>query len=323
MNRMQMELQKLASSGKMLGLCIAVGVGAVVSLLTALANANVGGGIVVNILNIIVAVSLFLVYSKAKTGNEVDSQSIKIIKIVYNIRYIFLIIVTVILCAAFGICAGASSKIANEIINHKEEIYDWMEENDEYFEQASSSSSMSKDEMIDSIKKNIEDEDNLKAIISMISISCLVIFLITFVILILYYAKMTRLLKGMYLNSLGGSQIDTYASGYVSFCLIVSAVFTAFAVIGSLSTPLGLLSSIASTAALVLTYLVIKEYKDITFRMAYAQPQAYMPQGYGQSVNQGYNPNNYNGPQFNNPNDYNGPQYNDNQNNDDQNNINQ
>lgn len=318
MNRMQMELKDLASSGKMLGLCIAVGAGAAISLISSLATSGVGAGIVINVLSIIVAVSLALIYSKAKTGNEIDSQSIKIVKIVYNIRYIFLIIVTVIIVAMLGICAGASSTIAKEITDNKEKIYEWMDDHDEYFEQAASSSSMTKEEMIDNIKKTIEDKDSLQSIISIISITCLGIFLITFIIMIIYYAKMTRLLKGIYLNSLGGSQIDTYASGYVCFCLIVSAVFTAFSVIGSIATPLGLLSSLASTAALILTYLVIKEYKDISFRMAYAQPQAYMPQGYGQGVNQSYNPNNFNGPQYNNPNDYNGPQYNNP--NDDQNN---
>ena len=159
--------------------------------------------------------------------------------------------------------------------------------------------------------------------------------------MILFYGKMTRLLKGIYLNSLGGSQIDTYSSGYVSFCLIVTALFTGLSCVGAIVNPLSLISSLASTACLVLMYLVIKDYKDISFRMAYAQPQAYMPQGYGQGVNdmnqnfnyngsQFNNPNDYNGPQYNNPNDYNGPQYNNpndytgngNQNND-QNNFNQ
>lgn len=321
MNRMQMELKEIASGGKMLGLCIAVGISTVVSLITALTSANITGGIIVNILGIILCVGLFLVYTKASTGNELDSSSIKLIKIIYNIKYVFLIIATVLVVLGCAMVAALSSSVADYIVEHKEEVYEWIDEHEDVFEASATSSSMSKDEFIEKLKEGIEKKDSIAQIISIFAISLLVIFLIAFIIMIIYYAKMTRLLKGIYINSLGGAQIDTYSSGYISFCLIVSAIFTAFSVVGAIATPLTLISSLASVASLVLTYLIIKEYKDTTFRMAYAQPQAYMPQGYGQGYDQGYNnPNSYNGPQYNNPNDYNVNNQN-NQTNDDQNNY--
>ncbi|HAH18281.1 MAG TPA: hypothetical protein DCL29_04645 [Eubacterium sp.] len=341
MNRMQMELKDLASSGKMLGLCIAAAISTAVSLIASLQSTGGFGGIVVNVFTIIACVGLFLVYSKAKSGNELDSSSIKMIKVVYNIKFVFLIIVTILFIAIMGIVAAASGSISDEIIDHKEDIFEWLEEHEDYFE--TSSSTRSGKEMINKIEEIIEHKEDLQTVISITAISFMVIMGVTFLLMIIYYGKMTRLLKGIYLNSLGGSQIDTYSSGYVSFCLIVVALFTGLSCVSVIINPLSLISSLASTACLVLMYLVIKDYKDISFRMAYAQPQAYMPQGYGQGVNdmnQNYNNfggpqynnlNDYNGPQYNNPNDYNGPQYNnpndytgsDNQNNNDQNNFNQ
>ena len=319
MNRMQMELKDLASSSKMLGLCIAAAISTAVSLIASLQSAGGAGGIVVNILAIIACVGLFLVYSKAKSGNELDSSSIKMIKIVYNIKFVFLIIVTILFVVIMGIVAAASGSLANEIIDRKDDIFEWLDDHEEVFE--SSSNTRSGKEMVEKIKEVIENKDDLQSVITITAISFMIILGITFILMILYYGKMTRLLKGIYLNSLGGSQIDTYSSGYVSFCLIVIALFTGLSCVGAIVNPLSLISSLASTACLVLMYLVIKDYKDISFRMAYAQPQAYMPQGYGQGVNdmnqnfnyngsQYNNPNDYNGPQYNNPNDYNGPQYN-------------
>ena len=314
MNRMQMELKEIASGGKMLGLCIAMGISTVLSIVTALSNSNVAGGIVVNILSILVCYGLFNVYNKASKGNTIDSSSINLVRIIYKIKTIVLIVCSVILCLGCLICVGAKSTIAEEIKSHQDEIFEWIDENEDLIEESMSTSTTSKDEFIDDLKELINNPADLESVIMVFAIIILITMAIIFIIMILYYVKMTRLLKGVYVNSLGGSQVDTYASGYVSFCLIISAVFAAFGVLGSVANPLSLLSSLASVATLVLTYLLIKEYKETTFRMAYAQPQAYMPQGYGQGVNdmnQGYNQNNYNQNNFNN---YNGPQYN-NQNN--------
>lgn len=317
MNRIQMELKDLASSNKMLGLVIAFVVSTVVSVLSSLSNGNVAGGVVVNILPIICCVSLVMIYVKASSSNELDSGSLKVIKVVYTIRLVFLIIAAVISIFGCAIVAATSGTIAESVVEHKDEICEWIDEHEEIFE-ASENATYSKDDMIKSIKDAIENKGDLQSMIFALAIFILVVLVIVFIITILYYAKMNRLLKGIYNNSLGGAQIDTYSSGFISFCLIVSAIFSGFGVISTMVNPLLLVSSIASVATLVLMYLIIKDYKDVAFRMAYSQPQPYMPQGYGQGVTD-MNNNNYSGPQYNNPNDYNG----NNQNNDDQNNYNQ
>ena len=259
MNSVKNEIKEIASSSKTLALCILLTIFVALEMVVDL---TVSSGteymILIDALTIVVCVGLWIIYFNAKNDTELKTKGYTIVKVCYNIKLVILSICCVLVVLSCVVCAALSSKVINELQNREDEIVDFFIDNESF-----GGAGVSEDEFKDNFHKLITDEDAETAIV-VAAVTCAVIFIIIMIFYFLYFAKMIKLLKSIRSNIQGTKGINTYHSGYLSFVFIVVAILSGLGALGSLGVGSGYacLVNVVKCAMFVVTYLIIREYKE-------------------------------------------------------------